>query len=96
MQALHLDARAEGLLPYEIHDHVTKRTSEPYFTIACSAEFLKDLRAFVDESIVQQAAKYRVEYGMPAALKPLGRGEKRNGQADSKSRGTAAREAGLV
>lgn len=83
-QALHLDARADGLLPYEIHDHVEKRTNDPYFTTSCSNEFLKDLRQFIDESIVQQAAKYRLEYGMPEALKPLKRGEKRNGKADGK------------
>ncbi|POY73995.1 putative DNA-directed RNA polymerase [Rhodotorula taiwanensis] len=82
-RALHLDARADGLLPYEIHDHVEKRTNDPYFTTSCSNEFLKDLRQFIDESIVQQAAKYRLEYGMPEALKPLKRGEKRNGKADA-------------
>lgn len=83
-QALHLDPRAEGLLPYEIRDHVLQRTHDPYFTTSCSDEFLKDLRNFIDETIVQQAAKYRLEYGMPPALKPLHRGEKRNGRADSK------------
>lgn len=60
-----------------------QRTNDPYFTTSCSDEFLKDLRNFIDETIVQQAAKYRLEYGMPPALKPLHRGEKRNGSADS-------------
>lgn len=45
--------------------------TSPYFTTACSPEFLADVRAFINVNIVQAAVKYRTAYGMPGALNAL-------------------------
>lgn len=60
-----------GLLPFEIMQLVDHEFASPYFTGACSPQFLADVRLYIDMSIVQPAAKYRVAYGMPAALTKL-------------------------
>lgn len=81
-QALKLNLSDEGLLPYEIHDLVEKTLSTPYFTNSCSKEFLADVREFIRDAITKKAAVYRTKYGMPEALEPLKKGQKRFGSAD--------------
>ncbi|GAA5869946.1 hypothetical protein JCM1840_007679 [Sporobolomyces johnsonii] len=82
-RALKLNVADEGLLPYEIRQRVHDKLETPYFTNSCSKEFLDEVRAFVDENIVQRAASFRERYGMPPALEKLARGVARNGDADA-------------
>ncbi|GAA5868140.1 hypothetical protein JCM8547_003356 [Rhodosporidiobolus lusitaniae] len=82
-RALKLNLSDEGLLPYEITSLVSDKLATPYFTNSCSNEFLDDVRQFVRESIVEKAAAFRKEYGMPEALVPLKKGQSRFGKADA-------------
>ncbi|ORY91742.1 hypothetical protein BCR35DRAFT_299051 [Leucosporidium creatinivorum] len=80
-RALELRTADVGLLPYEILQLVDREFAKPYFTTACSQQFLVEVRAFIHDSIVQPAAKYRAAYNMPAALQPLRKGQNPLGTA---------------
>ena len=61
------------MLPYEILDLVDKEFATTRYTEACSPQFLKEVREFINDRIVQPAAQFRQCYDLYSALKPLGR-----------------------
>lgn len=69
------------MLPYEILQLVDREFATSHYTIACSKEFITELRAFIHDEIVQPAARYRAAYGMPAGLQPLRKGTNPLGKA---------------
>lgn len=74
-----------GLLPFEILHLVNTEIATPYFALALSEQFLLEVKTFIDEFIVQPAAKSRVAYNMPAALEELRKGANPFGKANSES-----------
>ena len=80
-RALELRIGDEGLLPYEILQLVDRTFATPRYSVACSAEFLADVRAYIKTELVDTATKIRTAYGMPAATAKLGAGVSRIGTA---------------
>ncbi|SCV70568.1 BQ2448_3330 [Microbotryum intermedium] len=68
-KALELRIEDEGLLPYEILEVVDHELATPYFTTACSDEFLEEVREFIHDQLVLPAAMIRERYKMEAGLK---------------------------
>lgn len=77
---------AVGLLPYEIAALVDHQLATPYYTNACSPRFIDEVREFLEESVIQPAAKFRAAYGMPAALTPIEPDEHKDGNATKEQR----------
>lgn len=73
-----------GMLPYEILNLVDREFATTRYIEACSTQFLQEVREFVDQRIVQPAAKFREVYNMYSALKPLGRNVNPLGKATGK------------